>query len=80
MYNKKTPQSNAPVERMNQVIYNMLVTKDLDKKVFEYIYPWGETLSSIAWKIRDTYHPTIGTIIDQYFSGRDTTFNPALVN
>ena len=29
----------------------MLVTKDLDNKVFDYIYPWGETLASIAWTI-----------------------------
>ena len=42
------PQANAPVERVNQVILNMLVTKDLDNKVFDYIYPWCETLSSIA--------------------------------
>ena len=40
----KKPQSNAPVERVHQVILNMLVTKGLDKKVFDYIDPWGETL------------------------------------
>ena len=35
----KNPQANAPVERVNQLILNMLVTKDIDKKVFDYIYP-----------------------------------------
>ena len=44
----KKPQANAPVERVHQVILNMLVTKDLDKKVFDYIYPWGETIAYIA--------------------------------
>ena len=38
------PQANAPVERLHQVIYNMLVTKDIDKSFFNYIYPFDETL------------------------------------
>ena len=44
----KNPQDNAPVEQVHQVILNMLVTKDLDKKVFGHLYIWGETLASIA--------------------------------
>ena len=44
----KNPQAKYPVERLHQVIVNMLVTKDLDKNVFEYIDPWGESLASIA--------------------------------
>ena len=55
----KNPQSNATVERLHQVTLNMLVTKDLDNKVFDYIYSWGETLSYIAWEIRASYHRTI---------------------
>ena len=35
----KNPQVNALVERVYQVILNMLVTKDIDNKVFEYIDP-----------------------------------------
>ena len=31
-----------------QVILNMLVTKDIDNKVFDYIDPYGETLASMA--------------------------------
>ena len=37
----------------------MLVTKDLDKKVLDHIYPWGETLASIEWNIRNSYHRNI---------------------
>ena len=48
----KNPQANAPVERVNQVILNMLATKDLDNQVFEHIDQWGEILVSIAWAIR----------------------------
>ena len=33
----KNAQANAPVERMHQVILNMIVAKDLSQKVFEYI-------------------------------------------
>ena len=47
----KNPPDNAPVERVHQVILNMLVTKDLDKRVFGYIDPWGENLVSLAWAI-----------------------------
>ena len=55
----KNPQANAPVERVHRVILNMIVTKDLDNKVFDFIDPWGETLVSIACEIRASYHLTI---------------------
>ena len=32
----KNPQDNSTVERLYQVIFNMLVTKDIDNKVFDY--------------------------------------------
>ena len=35
----KNHQANDPVDQVHQVILNTLVTKYLDKKVFEYIYP-----------------------------------------
>ena len=40
---KKT-QANSLVDQVDQVILNLLVTKDLSNKVFDYIDPWGETL------------------------------------
>ena len=57
----------------------MFVTKDLDNKVFEYIYPWGGTLVSIAWAIRAYYKHTIGATIGQYVFVRDMIFNLASV-
>ena len=53
------PQANAPVERLHPVILNMLPTKYLDNNFVDYIYPWGETLASISWAIRASYHRTI---------------------
>ena len=29
----------------------MIFTKDINNKVFDYLYPWGETLAYIAWAI-----------------------------
>ena len=71
----KPPQANAPVERVHQVILNMLVTKDLNNKVFDYIYSWGENASSIAWDMRAYYHQTIQATPGQAVFGRETVFN-----
>ena len=64
---------------MHQVILNILVTQDLYNKVFDYIYPWGETLAYVEWKIRASYHITIQTTPGQYVFGRDMIFNVASV-
>jgi hypothetical protein len=48
----KNLQVNAPVEQVHQVIHNTIHTnKNLGNCVFDYIDPWGEILSSIAWAI-----------------------------
>ena len=43
----KNPQANAPVEWVHQVILNMIITKYLAHKVFNYIDQWGDTLEYI---------------------------------
>ena len=53
----------------------MLATKDLDNKVFDYIYPWGETLAYIAWVIRASYFRNITATPGQAVFGRDILFN-----
>ena len=75
----KNPQDNAPVEQVHQVILNMLVTKDTDKKVFDYIYQWGEKLASIAWAIRASYHRTIVSTPGEAVFGIYMLFNSASV-
>ena len=50
---------------MNPVIHNMLVTKDIGNKLFNYIEPWSENLASIKWSIRASYHHTIWSTPDQ---------------
>ena len=71
------PQSNATVDLVHQLILNMVATKDLDNKVFDYIDPWGETLASIAWTIRASNHRNIMSAPVQAVFGRDMLFNLA---
>ena len=71
----KNPQANVPVKRIQQVILNMLVTKDLVNNLFEYICPWGETLSYVSWVIRSSYHLTIKATPGQSVFGIFIIFN-----
>ena len=73
----KKQKANAMVERVHQLILNMLVTKDIDNKVFIYIGPWGENLASIAWAIRAYYHRTIMATQGQAVFDRYMLFNLA---
>ena len=57
----------------------MFVIKSLDKKDFDYIDPWGETLAYIAWVIRASYHRTIMATPVQAVFGRDMLFTLASV-
>ena len=57
----------------------MLVTKDLDKKSFDYIYPWGKNLEYIEWDVWPFYHRNVGNTPLQYLFDRDMIFNLKLV-
>ena len=56
MHLYKNLQSNTPVERIHQVIYNMFVTKYIDNKKYDCIDPWGCTIDSFSWAIRSLYY------------------------
>ena len=71
----KNPQSNAPVERVHQVLFHMFVTKDLSNRVFDYIDPWGEIIFSVAWAVRASHHTTFNKTPAQLVFGRDMIFN-----
>ena len=75
----KIPKSNAPVDRVHQIISNMIVTKGLDDKVFDLIYLLGVTLASIVWVIRDSCRHIIMVTPGQSVFGRDMLFNLASV-
>ena len=71
----KNPQANPLVERVHHLIINVLATKDLANKLFNYIDVWGETLESIAWVIMSSYHHTIHATPGQAVFLRDMIFN-----
>ena len=53
------------MDQLNQVIYNILVTNYINKKVFIYIDPWGETLASVAWVIMIFYNHNLNSMPGQ---------------
>ena len=73
------PQANALLGQVHQVIFNIIVSKDLDNKVFDHIYPWGETLAYIELAISASYRRTILATPDQSAFHRDILFNLAPV-
>ena len=75
----KKLQANAPVDQVHQVILNKLVAKDIDKKVFDHIDPWGEILASISGSRRDYYHRAIMATPGQAVFGKDMLLNLELV-
>ena len=73
----KNSQENTLVERVHQVILNIISTKDLDNKVFNHIDSWCKTLSYISWVIRTSYKHTILATPVQAVFGRDVLFDLA---
>ena len=71
----ENPQGNSPVERIHQVVHNMIKTKELDSFLFDYIDPWGEILSSVRWAINASYHSTLQATPAELVFGRDMLFN-----
>ena len=63
------------MERVQQVIHKIVVRKDLDKNVFDYVDSWDETPSYTVREIRDSYHRTLGSTPIQYLYGRNIIFN-----
>ena len=43
----KTHKLTLLLDRVHQVILNMLVTKDIDNKVFDHVYIWVKNLAYI---------------------------------
>ena len=67
----RNPQANAILERLHQVLGEMLHTKNLQEHDFDDVGPWGELLASVAWAIRSTHHTTLQASPAQLVFGRD---------
>jgi transposase InsO family protein/exonuclease VII small subunit len=71
----RNPQANAIVERIHQVIGNMVRTFELENNYLDEDDPWKGILSATAFAIRSTYHTTLQHTPGQLVFGRDMIFN-----
>ena len=71
----KNPQANAVLERVHQVIANMLRTSSLD--MAETVDPdaVSDFLDNAAWAIRSTYHTVLKSSPGAAIFGRDMLFD-----
>jgi transposase InsO family protein len=71
----RNPQANAIVERVHQVIGNMIRTFELEDNYLDEEDPWKGILSATAFAVRSTYHTTLQNSPGQLVFGRDMIFN-----
>ena len=55
----RNPQANAIVERVHQVVGNIVRTFELQDNYLDEDDPWKGILSLISFVIRSTYHTTL---------------------
>ena len=67
----KKPQANSILERVHQVLGDMLRTKNLVELDFSLEDTWPNILASVAYAIRSTAHTTLGATPAQLVFRRD---------
>ena len=71
----RNPQANAIIERVHQVIANIIRTYELQDNYLDEDNPWKGILSATAFAVRSTYHTTLKQTPGQIVFGRDMIFN-----
>src|SRR5687768_15420309 len=71
----RNSQSIAIVERIHQVIGNIIRTFDLEVSYLDNDNPWRGILAATAFAVRSTYHTTLWKTPEQLVFGRDMIFN-----
>ena len=71
----RNPQANAVVERIHQVLANMVRTFELEDKYLDADDPWKGILSAVAFAVRSTIHTTTQSSPAQLVFGRDMMLN-----
>ena len=71
----RNPQANAVVERVHQVIGNMLRTFELNQLSLDEQNPFDGILAAIMFAIRSTLHTTLEASPMQLVFGRDAMLN-----
>ena len=55
----RNPQANAIVERIHQVIGNIIRTFELETNYLDEVNPFKGVLAAAAFAVRSTYHTTL---------------------
>ena len=55
----RSPQANVIVERVHQVIANIIRTFELQDNYLDEDDPWKGVFSATAFDVRSTYHTTL---------------------
>jgi hypothetical protein len=71
----RNPQANAIVERVHQVIGNIIRTFELERNHQDEDDAWKGILSATAFAVRSTFHTTLQSTPGQLVFGRDMIFN-----
>ena len=71
----RNPQANAIVERVHQVIGNIIRTFELENNYLDETDPWKGILSATAFAVRSTFHTTLKQSPGQLIFGRDMMLN-----
>ena len=71
----KNPQANGILERVHQVVMNMIHTSELDMQDTWELKIIGEILSNVGWAIHSSYHTMLGSLSDSAVFGRDMLFD-----
>ena len=71
----RNPHTNAIVERIHQVIANMIRKFELKTNYLDQDDPWKGILSATAFAVRSTYHTTLKKTPRQLVFGRDMILN-----
>ena len=67
------PQANSIIERIHQVIGNMI--RSCEPQETEEDNPWPGILAAVAFAVRSTYHTTLKATPGQLVFGRDMILN-----
>ena len=71
----RNPQANAIVERIHQVIANIIRTFELQTNYLDEDDPWAGILAATAFAVHSTHHTTLQKTPGQLVFGCDMTFN-----
>ena len=71
----RNPQANAMIERIHQVIENIIGMFELQYNYLDQDNPWQRILSATAFAVWSTYHTTLQKSPGQLVFGRDMIFN-----